>query len=95
MLQDRLLFIAEDFNYTSVIPVKFEAGITAVAASITIVDDIEVESVTERFTIELVVPNSAKDIGIKAGFITKAMVDILDDDSEYHTCLIIDTFCCM
>jgi len=42
-----------------------------------------VEDVTERFSIELVIPSSAKDIGIKAGFIPKATIDILDDDSEY------------
>ena len=95
MLQECLLFIAEDFNYTSVIPVKFEAGIIEVTVNITIVDDAEVEDFTERFTIELVIPNSAKDIGVKAGSITKAMVTIVDDDSEYHACLIIDTFCCM
>ena len=41
------------------------------------------EDFTERFIIELVIPKSAEDVGIKAGFITKAVVDIFDDDSEF------------
>ena len=80
------IFIAEDFNSTSVVPVKFEVGVTAVTINISIVDDIEVEDITERFIIELVIPKSAKDIGVIGGFITKAMVDILDDDSEFYMC---------
>jgi len=85
------IFIAEDFNYTSVIPVKFEANVTMATVNITIVDDLEVEAFTEQFTVELVIPKSSKDIGVETGFITKTTVNIYDDDSEYHMCQYIDT----
>jgi len=75
------MILDADFNSTSIIPVTFKPNITEVVVNITIVDDMELE-LTEEFSIELVIPDSAHNIGVNPGSITSAVVKIVDDDSK-------------
>lgn len=63
------------------IPIQFEANVTEVAVNITIVDDEELEH-TEKFSIQLVIPDLARNIGVNPGSITSAVIEIVDDDSK-------------
>ena len=72
--------IADDFNM-SLVPIMFKPNTTEVVVNITIVDDKELE-LTEEFSTELVIPDSVHDIGVNPGSITRAVVKIVDDDSE-------------
>jgi len=49
--------------------------------NITIVDDAQLEH-TEEFSVDLVLPDKAKNIGVNSGSITSAVVMIVDDDSK-------------
>ena len=73
--------IVSDFGSPSTIPIHFEANITEVVVNITIVDDAQLEH-TEEFSVDLVIPDNIRDIGVNPGFISSAVVKIADDDSE-------------
>jgi len=65
----------------SIVPIMFKPNTTEVVVNITIVDDKERE-LTEEFSIELVISDSVHSIGVNPGSITRAVVKIVDDDSE-------------
>ena len=44
-------------------------------------DDKELEY-TEEFSVDLVIPENVRDIGVNPGSITRATVNIIDDDSR-------------
>ena len=76
-----ILTVASDFTATNIIPINFEANITEVAVNITIVDDTQLEH-TEEFSVDLIVPDNIRNIGVNPGSISSAVVKIVDDDSE-------------
>ena len=76
-----ILTVASDFAATNIIPIKFEANVTVVAVNITIVDDTQLEH-TEEFSIDLIIPDNVRNIGVNPGSISSAVVKIVDDDSE-------------
>ena len=76
-----ILTVASDFTAANIIPIKFEADVTVVAVNITIVDDTQLEH-TEEFSVDLIIPDNVRDIGVNPGSISSAVVKIVDDDSE-------------
>ena len=70
-----------DYDIPEMITVMFPAGQNNVAFNISIVDN-EITECPENFTLQLVIPKSAADLGVVTKSDDTAVVNIMDDDGK-------------
>jgi len=73
----------KNFDYSSPIALKFEAGATEVLVNITIKDD-KILELDKMYTTSLNVSDNLAQIGVFPGVITNGTFKIIDDDSKLY-----------